>query len=90
MYKDRPYLDEKTNILSLTGQLIVVMSFLSALLMRVDLEGEAFTVDMVGFIILAMNVPMMGYLIYVSTNDEFCIKNEEFCIQITQKRGILY
>jgi hypothetical protein len=64
MVKDRPYLDEKTNVLSIVGQLIVVLSFLSALLMRVDLEGEAFTVDMVGFVILAANVPMMLYLIY--------------------------
>jgi hypothetical protein len=64
MVKDRPYLDEKTNVLSIVGQLIVVLSFLSALLMCVDLEGEAFTVDMVGFVILAANVPMMLYLIY--------------------------
>ena len=27
---------------------------------------------------------------YMCENSEFCIKNEESCIKITQKRGILY
>ena len=64
MVKDQPYLDTKTNVLSTVGQFIVVLSFLSALLMRVNLEGEAYLVDVVGFVLLASNIPMMLYLVY--------------------------
>jgi hypothetical protein len=64
MVKDQPYLDPKTNVLSTVGQFIVVLSFLSALLMRVNLEGEAYLVDVVGFVLLAANLPMMLYLVY--------------------------
>ena len=64
MVKDQPYLDPKTNVLSTVGQFIVVLSFLSALLMRVNLEGEAYLVDVVGFVLLAANIPMMLYLVY--------------------------
>jgi hypothetical protein len=64
MVKDEPYQDGKTNILAIVGQLIVVLSFLSALLLRVDLVGEAFTVDMIGGVILLANVPMMGFLVW--------------------------
>lgn len=73
MYRDWPYDDYKTNILALAGQAIVVLSFLSALLLRVDLSAEAFTVDMIGFVILASNIPMMGYLIY----DTYATMKEE-------------
>jgi hypothetical protein len=64
MAKDFPYLDLKTNVLAITGQSLVCLSYLSALLLRVDLTGEAFTVDMIGGVIISANVPMMTYLVY--------------------------
>ena len=64
MINEMPYVDQKTNILSITGQFLVVLSFLSALLLRVDLSAEMFTVDMIGTVILAANVPMLLYLTY--------------------------
>lgn len=64
MVKDQPYLDHKTNVLSTVGQFIVVLSFLSALLMRVNLEGEAYLVDVVGTVLICANIPMMVYLLY--------------------------
>jgi cytochrome c5 len=62
MIRTSPYLDVHTNVLAMMGQTIVVLSYLSALLMRVDLATEAFTVDTVGTILIACNIPMMLYL----------------------------
>jgi hypothetical protein len=62
MIRTSPYLDIHTNVLAMMGQTIVVLSYLSALLMRVDLATEAFTVDTVGTILIACNIPMMMYL----------------------------
>jgi hypothetical protein len=64
MIRDRPYLDFQTNVLAIMGQGIVVMSYLSALLMRVDLETEGAWVNQIGTVLIALNVPMMVYLAY--------------------------
>jgi hypothetical protein len=64
MLKDRPYLELKTNVLAIFGQQILVVAFLSSLLLRIDLTGEAFTADTIGNVLLMANAPMMVYLIY--------------------------
>eukprot|EP01043_Picozoa_sp_COSAG02_P033908 COSAG02_NODE_2340_length_9105_cov_47.424051_5_plen_1377_part_01 len=67
MLKDRPYIEVKTNVLAIFGQQILVVAFLSSLLLRVDLTGEAFTANTIGNVLLASNVPMIVYLIYDCT-----------------------
>eukprot|EP01043_Picozoa_sp_COSAG02_P085721 COSAG02_NODE_23313_length_722_cov_1.494382_1_plen_230_part_10 len=64
MIKVQPYSDPKTNLLAIVGEGVVCLAFLSALLIRMDLKGEALTVDMIGGIIIASNVPMMVLLCY--------------------------
>ena len=60
----RPYLELKSNILSVFGQQILVAAYVTALLLRVDLNGEAFTTDDIGQILLFVNLPMILYLLY--------------------------
>jgi len=64
MVRSEPYLDVHTNILAVMGQTIIAMSYMSALLMRVDLEAESFGVDTVATVLIAANVPMLLYLAY--------------------------
>eukprot|EP01048_Picozoa_sp_COSAG05_P023452 COSAG05_NODE_5085_length_1268_cov_0.873396_3_plen_113_part_00 len=59
MFRDMPYCDHKTNILSIIGQLLIVVSFLSALLLRVDLSAEAFNIDTISNVLLFSNIPMV-------------------------------
>jgi hypothetical protein len=59
MVHDMPYSDPKTNILSITGQLLVVISFFSAILLRIDLSAEQFSVNTISNVILISNIPMV-------------------------------
>ena len=52
-----------------------MLSYLSTLLLRVDLLAESFTVDTIGGVIIAANIPMTVYLwydtyIHVTMRDE--------------------
>lgn len=58
MVKQQPYCSFSSNVLACLGQGVLALSFLSALLLRVDLTGEQFTADMIGTAIIAANVPM--------------------------------
>jgi hypothetical protein len=71
--RQQPYLKYQTNILSITGQAVIVLSYLSAVLLRIDLGTEAFTVDTIGGVIIAANVPMGVYLVY----DTFATMRDE-------------
>jgi hypothetical protein len=71
--RQQPYAKHQTNILSITGQAVIVLSYLSAVLLRIDLGSEAFTADAIGGVIIAANVPMGVYLVYdtfVTMRDE--------------------
>ena len=59
-----PYVDQKSNILASVGQSIIVLSFVSALLMHVDLTEESFDINAIGGIMLLANVPMSLVLIF--------------------------
>ena len=59
MVHDMPYSDPKTNILSIIGQLLVVISFFSAILLRIDLSAEKFSVNTISNVILISNIPMV-------------------------------
>ena len=64
MVRDMPYVDPKTNVLSIMGQLLVVLSFFSALLLRVDLSAESFSADTIGTVMMLSNVPLVSAYSY--------------------------
>merc|ERR1711871_531437 len=73
LVKAQPYKKPQTNVLIITGQAIIVLSYLSALLLNVDLDAESFTIDTIGGVIIAVNVPMSVYLVvdtYITMRDE--------------------
>ena len=63
LVRAQPYQKFQTNVLVILGQAIIVMSYLSALLMRVNLDSESFTVDTIGSVIILANVPIVFYLV---------------------------
>ena len=56
MMRALPYEKWQTNVLSVMGQGVIVLSFLSAVLLRVDLDSESFTVDAIGTVIVIANI----------------------------------
>ena len=56
MMRALPYEKWQTNVLSVMGQGVIVLSFLSAVLLRVDLDSESFTVDAIGTVIVLANI----------------------------------
>jgi len=64
MVREQPYLEHRTNVLSISGQTLIVIAYIASMLMRINLDGEMFTVDAISGIILAANVPMTVYLLY--------------------------
>ena len=73
MLNSKPYELSRTNTLAVFGQALIVVAYLSAVVLRVDLTGELFTVGMVGWAMIAANLPMAGYLIwdsYLTIRDE--------------------
>ena len=73
MLNSKPYELSRTNTLAVFGQALIVVAYLSAVVLRVDLTGELFTVGMVGWAMIAANLPMAGYLIwdsYLTVRDE--------------------
>ena len=56
MMRALPYEKWQTNVLSVMGQGVIVLSFLSAVLLRVDLDSESFTVDAIGTAIVIANI----------------------------------
>ena len=56
MMRALPYEKWQTNVLSVMGQGVIVLSFLSAVLLRVDLDSESFTVDAIGTFIVIANI----------------------------------
>ena len=64
MLGSHPYNQRRTNVLSISGQVIIVLAYLGAVLLRVDLTGEMFTNVHIGYVMVASNVPMSIYLLY--------------------------
>ena len=62
--KNRPYNSLKTNVLAMWGQLMVAIAYYSSMLLKIDLEGELLTRDIIGYIILGANAPMVLYFLY--------------------------
>ena len=86
MVKVQPYADAKTNLLAITGEGVVALTFFSALLLRVDLTGEALTVDLIGGILLCSNIPM-GLLLAWDTS--ITMQDELAAAQIDMLRAEL-
>ena len=83
----------KTNILSILGQLIVWLSFMSALLLRVDLSAESFTTDHLGGFILCSNIPLvlfLGYDTIVTMREEVNTATIEMLISEMGGSGATY
>ena len=67
LLKYRPYESHRSNLLSYLGQAMIVISYLSAVMMRVDLEGEKYlTNTTIGMVMLLANLPMLLYLVFDS------------------------
>ena len=52
----QPYEETRTNTLAVLGQAIIVFAYLSAVVLRVDLQGEVFNSDQVGYVMIASNI----------------------------------
>ena len=66
MYASRtlPYRDFRTNVLAIMGQLILVFSFFSTVLLKADMAGEVLTDDRVGILMVVVNVPMAVFFVW--------------------------
>jgi hypothetical protein len=64
MLSEKPYVQSRTNILAISGQLMIAIAYLSAVLLRVNLEGERFDVDTIGWVMIGSQAPMVGYLLF--------------------------
>jgi hypothetical protein len=64
MLSSHPYYERRTNVLAVSGQILIVIAYLSAVLLQVDLTGEWFTNDHIGYVMVLSNIPMSVYLLY--------------------------
>jgi hypothetical protein len=66
-----PYNDIRTNHLAIGGQAILVFSYFASILLKVDTDGEVLTDDLVGALMVAVNIPMALYFLYDVREDVF-------------------
>ena len=62
--KTSPYRHSNTNILAIIGQCILVFSFFSTILLKADISGEVLSIDRIGILMVAVNVPMAAFFIF--------------------------
>jgi hypothetical protein len=59
-----PFNDFRTNFLAIMGQVILVISYFSTILLKIDLVGERLTHDDIGLLMTSVHVPMAMYFVY--------------------------
>jgi hypothetical protein len=59
-----PFNDFRTNLLAIMGQVILVVSYFSTILLKVDLVGERMTHDDIGLMMTLFHVPMAMYFVF--------------------------
>ena len=69
MVRTCPYADERTNILAIMGQMVIVFSYFATILLKVREEERSDTIndENIGLAMLLANIPIALYFLYVRT-----------------------